>query len=101
MPKPDIKTLEKQLARMQEKITRIQSQIKTARKCDSALPLKQVASMLHVCPATVRRMIDAGTLKGFQNGASRSSWWWVTKRSITHLHKKIKYSGPIHPSTDI
>lgn len=94
-PRPDIKKLKKLLAQTQKKVARIQADIEVARKLNTAIPLKEVASMLHVDAATVRRMLEEGELKGFRNGSSKISPWWITKRSIKQLHARliIQYPG--------
>ena len=82
--------LETQLTRQNERASRLKAKIYFARKRNSAVPLRQVALMLHVSGQTAWRMVRDGRLKGFQGGSSSRGWWWVTKRSIRQLHEDIQ-----------
>ncbi|MFL6313725.1 MAG: helix-turn-helix domain-containing protein [Terriglobales bacterium] len=80
--------LQSQLTRQNERAARLKAEIKFAQKCDAAVPLREVASMLHISLQTAWRMVRLGQLKGFRSSPRRGHWF-VTKRSIAQLHEKI------------
>jgi tRNA(Phe) wybutosine-synthesizing methylase Tyw3 len=85
--KERVSRIQGQLTRQNERAARLKAEMNLARKCDAAVPLREVALMLHVSLQTAWRMVRSGQLKGFRS--SHRGRWFVTKRSIAQLHEKI------------
>src|SRR5882672_4161543 len=93
------KTIEakrKQIALLQSRIERLQADINSLRKRDTAIRTRLVASRYGVSAATVIRMVEDGRLKGFRMPSKRGMWY-ITKRSINQFDKalSLRFNSPI------